>query len=347
LAEDAEKTVVLGFAAKRGVDQELADALTEVILGPYSVARGSTVISRADLAKLVDLEAQKQAMGCDDGSCMSELAAALDANRVVSGTITKVGSAFLMVLNEYDAKEVKSLGRVQETVEGDEAKLVEVAQRLAEQLVGAAPTAAVGGITGGATAAAGSIEIRTTPSSAEVFLAGEAKGMTPVRIDNLRVGNLPLKIIRKDYSTVETTVPVFAGKMTRVEGELRLDRELAEANHKVHLSRWEEEKTNHYIWLYTKAGVGVVMATAGTVSFVSSFRPNLPQGERQPLFVSGLIVGGIGYGLGLWAAADLALVPEEPVPEWDQERKLEIIPPKDVEAEVVEVTLEASPAVER
>lgn len=69
------------------------------------------VLSGADLKRLVDLEAQKQSAGCDEGSCLSEIAGAIGAQLVFFGQAGKLGSTVVVTLNVFDAAKGQAVGR--------------------------------------------------------------------------------------------------------------------------------------------------------------------------------------------------------------------------------------------
>lgn len=69
-----------------------------------------TVISRADLKNLANLEAEKQAAGCDD-SCMTELADAMGARFVLSGVAGRLGTLPVVHLTLFDAQAATAVGR--------------------------------------------------------------------------------------------------------------------------------------------------------------------------------------------------------------------------------------------
>lgn len=83
-----------------------------------------TVISRDDLKNLASLEAEKQAVGCDD-SCMTELADAMGARFVLSGVAGRLGTLPVVHLSLFDARAATAVGRatIQAPVEEFDAAL--------------------------------------------------------------------------------------------------------------------------------------------------------------------------------------------------------------------------------
>src|ERR1044071_8453666 len=119
--DDRMITVIMGIIARRGVeDPKLAAALSDVIQGVYAKDVRRKVIGRDDIARVLDLEAQKQSMGCDSDKCLAEIGQALDAQRIVTGSLDKIGDGYMVTMTEIDAKSLEPVGREQERVKADE-----------------------------------------------------------------------------------------------------------------------------------------------------------------------------------------------------------------------------------
>jgi hypothetical protein len=87
------------------------DTLTSLVTAHLARSPQLDVLSGADLKRLVDLEAQKQSAGCDEGSCLSEIAGAIGAQLVFFGQAGKLGSTIVVTLNVFDAGRGQAIGR--------------------------------------------------------------------------------------------------------------------------------------------------------------------------------------------------------------------------------------------
>ena len=106
--------------------------------------RGLSVITSQDIATLLGVERQKQLLGCgeDSSSCMVELASALGAQLVLSGSIAKLETTYqvsLRVLQSADGKVVAKEAVRAETQEQLLVALDDAAASLARQLEPKAP----------------------------------------------------------------------------------------------------------------------------------------------------------------------------------------------------------------
>jgi hypothetical protein len=91
-----------------------ADAalLTGAAAQGASAHAGADVVTSQDLKNALDLEAQRQLVACAEGaSCMAEIAAAMDAQFVVSATLGVVEEQLVLQLSVFDVKAARSGGR--------------------------------------------------------------------------------------------------------------------------------------------------------------------------------------------------------------------------------------------
>jgi hypothetical protein len=339
--DDRLRTVILGVQPRRGVDdKQLAAALTDVVQGIYAGDTRRIVIGRDDIMRVLDLEAEKQSLGCDNDKCLAEVGQALDAARIVTGSLDKLGDGYMVTMSEIDAKTLEAIGRVQERVSVDENKLVDAVTRLASELVKKASTVATGSTVRGF-ASAGSLEIETDPRGAKIVLAGTELGQSPTKIDNLATGTQKLRLIRDDYEPVEVDVPIYSGGTTKVNAEMRILRALAEQNLQVRQEKWRESNQWHTAGAWTKVGVGTFVAGAGVLYGASNLGVLNAQNRDVGQAVVGFaLIGGAGAGILSWGILDLLTPPAPPVPEWEIERKVTVTPPKEQAPQKVQVLQE-------
>lgn len=97
----AQKVLVLPVVVT-GVDLDDGRALDALVLAEASRIRGVEVVGADEIKRLAALEAEKQAMGCDEASCLEELAGALGARYVLFGAVSQLGDATTLTLSLYD-----------------------------------------------------------------------------------------------------------------------------------------------------------------------------------------------------------------------------------------------------
>ena len=77
------------------------------------------VLSTEDLRRVVSVEAEKKAFGCDDQSCLAEMGQALGARYIVHGSVALLGTTTIIHLNLFDTDASRSIAR--ETAEAKNA----------------------------------------------------------------------------------------------------------------------------------------------------------------------------------------------------------------------------------
>ena len=95
------------------LDAPTRETLGTLVLHEVALDKRFDVVSMADVRHLADLEGEKQAAGCSENSCLTELAGALGARYVVFGAVGPLGRQFLLNLNVFDAASATAVGRVQ------------------------------------------------------------------------------------------------------------------------------------------------------------------------------------------------------------------------------------------
>lgn len=112
---------LLGGSMEPTLRQTLTGVLTSEV---RNLAPAAEVVSSEDVRTLLGVEAQKQLLGCDEDSCLTEIAGSLGADRIVAGSVGQVGDAYALTLRLLDpgrAGLVRSVTR--ETTEGKTALL--------------------------------------------------------------------------------------------------------------------------------------------------------------------------------------------------------------------------------
>ncbi|MBW1811361.1 MAG: hypothetical protein JRJ87_24445 [Deltaproteobacteria bacterium] len=132
------KVVVPGVHAYAGVpagtDGVLCDLLLEALLSRH----GINAMGPADVRALLTAKQQKELLGCNDESCMADLAGALGADWLIGGSVGKLEDLYVLSLQLIDAKKAKVTARAKAMIKG----LKVAPQRigpLVDELLGAQP----------------------------------------------------------------------------------------------------------------------------------------------------------------------------------------------------------------
>ncbi len=115
----------LDIAAERGVDDSLVKILTDTLLsGLKSSGRFSSVIGSSDIQAMISMEQQKQALGCDEDSCLAQLGGALGVPYLATGSLGTVGGRFVLNLKLLQVEDARVAERVTK-VYNDEKGLID------------------------------------------------------------------------------------------------------------------------------------------------------------------------------------------------------------------------------
>lgn len=86
-----------------GVADDEASAATRVVAAAAADIDGVVVMSASDLRRLAELEGTKANAGCaSDADCLADIAGALGAERVIFGSLSRLGSTTTVVLSLYE-----------------------------------------------------------------------------------------------------------------------------------------------------------------------------------------------------------------------------------------------------
>lgn len=333
------KTVIVGVSARRDVDPALALAMGDVVQGVFTSDATRVVLGREDIRRVISFEEERQSMGCDTASCLSELAAALDVDRMITGSLDKVGSSYFVVLSEIDARSVEPIARVQGRLPFDEDALVGGVHDLATDLLaksGAAPVRF-------SDATLGSLVIKTEPPGVRVFIAGEPRGLSPVRVDGLPAGTHKVLLQAAGFAPVEVEVPVYKTEVTEIGGRL--------GEREPPTSRDLEDYASAVSWNNATGWTRVVsggLCAAATPCAAGLGAMSMDVNTRGGL-ITGALCGSLSLSCGAllcgWGAFDLWNPPEDPMSAAEASHRLIVTPPPG-QGEVRSLDLEATPGDE-
>jgi hypothetical protein len=128
------------------VDEKTGAAFLDYFCQQLAARGAIQVTSQAELATVMGLERQRQLLACSgtSGSCIAELTGALGVDGLITGSLAKVGSGFLVNLKVVSTKDAHTLAVFSTRVRDEEALLDFLgasAKRLVQQLAPDAPVA--------------------------------------------------------------------------------------------------------------------------------------------------------------------------------------------------------------
>jgi hypothetical protein len=250
-AEAAAATALAGDVEKKGPERlvavldlkhaeesaPVANALAQVITSDVGARDDLKAISRNEIMSILAHQAEASMMGCEELSCMADIAKLVAADLLVTGTIDKVDDGALVVtLSLIDPSEPKVLERTESAWRGDPAEIVLVARPMIDRLLaGPDKTGLIGGL-----------EI-FTEDGAVVAIDGEERGTAPLEgpITGLSSGVHVITLEKEGFVPARRDVVVETGQTA--------------------ISRVSMEAEPYYTqwWFWTAVGGGAAVAIAG------------------------------------------------------------------------------------
>jgi hypothetical protein len=115
---------VMAMNVQVGLPAGVAALLNETLLAQINeTKRFKSVLSSSDMQAMLDLEAQKAAMGCDQDSCMAELGGALGVPYMLVPSVAAFGGRFILNMKLVAVDENRVAARMSKTVASEGALL--------------------------------------------------------------------------------------------------------------------------------------------------------------------------------------------------------------------------------
>jgi hypothetical protein len=212
-AEDVS-TVVLGLRSAEG-DDDLANSMTDALRTMARNVSGWKVVERA-----VSMSQMSLAHGCDDidAPCLSEIAKGLQADRLLFGTLRRVGPKgkfdFEVSVSIFNAG-TRTIGKTETAViPRADARTKKALVSYAEPLVAKLSAADAG---------SGVLSLQVNVASAEVKLDGQVVGQTRdkhLQLEGMKEGDHRLEVTALGHLTHNQQILVASGQRTEIKVNL-------------------------------------------------------------------------------------------------------------------------------
>ena len=193
-----------------GIEKDTAINLTEVLAAEVKGIEGTSVVSRSDIASMLQMEANKDAFDCtDDTSCLAEIGGALGVDQLIVGDVGKVGERFVVSLRIVDARNPQALSRVNESFEGLESQLVLAVKHAVRDLLGIAGTDP------------GEVVVEASEEEAVVSLNGNLLGPVPITdLTDVGAGRHTVLVTKPGFYDWRSDIYVAPFETTKVWAEM-------------------------------------------------------------------------------------------------------------------------------
>ncbi|MDZ7262563.1 MAG: PEGA domain-containing protein, partial [candidate division KSB1 bacterium] len=234
---DKKTIAVIDLESRGATTQTEAITLTDRLRSLLVRTDAFTVVDRGRMEAILK-EVGFQQTGCTSTECAVEVGRILNVERMVAGSIGKIGKLYTIDIVLIDVESSQILKSFTRDHKGEIEGLVDIMQDIAHQIAGIdkpeTPKAPE----------VGSLHLISEPVSAEVLLDNESIGKTPLKMQDVLPGEHTIKFIAKGYEPKEGKIVVQPGKENKYKATLK--------------------KKGGKTWLWL--GSGAILAAGGAVA---------------------------------------------------------------------------------
>jgi hypothetical protein len=195
---------VMDINATSGLSQKEIALLTDKLLNSLVEYRVYDVVERSKRDEILKEQGFQMTGACDQTSCLVEVGQLLGAQKMVGGTIGKLGSVYAVELRMIDIKTGKIDLTFSKNYSGDVSALLDAMKQAGEVFSRWRPGE-------GAEDRKGGLVIVSTPEEAKVSIDGKEYGNTPTYVYPMDAGLHNLVVIKEGYNLYTEGIAVKPG----------------------------------------------------------------------------------------------------------------------------------------
>lgn len=200
--EGKDRLLVVLLKAKKGIEQDEATLLTDILSVEIYRSGMFTILNRDDMKAVLTEKEFEIAMGCDDNVCLLENVAKLAAKKIIAGNIGKLGRKYIVsirLINEDGHNEVMEKEICDCTIEELDKSIENITYKLLKYL-------------GAEITTYSSIMVESEPSRAKIYVDGSHLGTTPDIIRYIEPGSHKVEVLMDGYKEWSKKVDVGRGE---------------------------------------------------------------------------------------------------------------------------------------
>lgn len=229
---------VLEMTVDGGADPVVGTQMTGRLAEVLGKRPGFSVIAPDDIRAILEQEAHKQLLGCDEESCLAELGGALGADVLIKGRISKLDNGYAIALSLVDAQRAEARGHASEVWKGESIGLLELVEPMVDRLF--APKGAV---------LTGILTISGVADGSQILVDDQVRGTAPAgQMAGIPTGARRVQVVHEGHVPIERWVVIKNGGTTT----LAVRQETVERD--PFYSTW---------WFWTATAAGVAGAAVG------------------------------------------------------------------------------------
>jgi PBP1b-binding outer membrane lipoprotein LpoB len=203
-------TIAVNTLLAKGMDKESADLLSERLRVEMVKTGSFNVMERAQMEEIFQEQSFQQSDVCNEQSCIVEMVQLLGVERIIAGTVGKIGRMYTFSLKMINVR----TGQIMYTVDEDcdcpiEQTLTVSTKNIAQKLSSMVRKERFGGV-----------KISSTPTGALVFINNTKVGATPWNSTLLLPGQYTMELNMPSYDSIKETFSVKEGEIPELSYEL-------------------------------------------------------------------------------------------------------------------------------
>lgn len=199
------KIAVLDFGSTGGISLEESITLTNRLRSMLVKTDALIVLERGKMEEILSEQGFQQT-GCTSTECAVEVGKLLNVQKMVSGSIGKLGQTYTIDLSLIDVKTAEIEQSFVRDYKGEIDGLLRVMESVSNQIASSAK-----GENRLNKVSTGSLNIKIDPRGSEIFLDGELMGSAPLLLNQVPAGSHVIRIENKGFHPEERTVTVTDG----------------------------------------------------------------------------------------------------------------------------------------
>ncbi len=129
------RLLVLDFTAGLGMSPDLAKLLANMAVARLKEIGQHEVVAMADVQAVLQVEQNRQLVGCGEEQCFAKLGDALGAQLLLTGNITRLGGRTVVTLKLIESEAARLRNQLTENLPHDENELGEAIRVLSYRLL--------------------------------------------------------------------------------------------------------------------------------------------------------------------------------------------------------------------
>ncbi|MBI5804421.1 SUMF1/EgtB/PvdO family nonheme iron enzyme [candidate division TA06 bacterium] len=195
---------VMDLNVTEGLTGKEVIMLTDKLLNEFVKLGRFKIVERSKRDEILKEQGFQQSGACDQSTCLVEAGQMLGVEKIVGGTIGKMGNVFAVELRMIDIKTGEIDRAFSRQYPGDVSVLLGAMKEAAEELCKWKPKLQVTSLKRNIEYS--NITISSKPSGAKILIEGVEVGETPAKLDKIETGELQISLIKYGYQQYDTSV---------------------------------------------------------------------------------------------------------------------------------------------